>query len=73
MINLKLIRAFPEQPSPDVEFYVNPLKISSAMIAYFKDADKYQLWVNVDGDSYHVGNFDTHAEALDYLTNIFKE
>lgn len=69
---MKLIRAFPENPKSDVEFFINPEKISSAMIAYFKDADKFQLWVNVDGESYALGKFDTRAEAFDYLTNILR-
>ena len=69
----KFIRVFTEQPSPDVEFYVNPLKISSAMLAYLKDVDKYQLWINVDGDSYHVGTFDSKLAAMDTLSEFFKE
>ena len=69
----KFIRVFPETPNPDCEFYVNPLKISSAMLAYLKDVDKYQLWVNVDGDSYPVGTFDSKFAAIERLTEIIKE
>ena len=70
---MKLIRVFPEQQNSDVEFYVNPEKISTVMLAYLKDVDKYQLWVNVDGDSYHVGTFDTKRAAIERLTEIIKE
>ena len=69
---MKLIRAFPENPKSDVEFFINPQKISTALIAYLKDTDKFLLWVNVDCESYALGNFDTHAEALGYLTNILR-
>ena len=69
----KFIRVFPEQQNSNVEFYVNPLKISSAMIAYLKDTGKYQLWVNVDGDSYPVGTFDSKFAAIERLTEIIKE
>ena len=70
---MKLIRVFPETPNPDCKFYVNPEKISSAMIAYLKDTNKYQLWINVEGDSYHVGTFDTKRAAIERLTEIIKE
>ncbi len=70
---MKLIRVFPETPNPDAEFWINPKKISSVLIQHIKDTDKYQLWVNVGGESYHVDTFSTHSAAIDYLTDIIKE
>ena len=67
---MKLLKVFPEQPKSDVEFFINPNHISSAFIAYCRNIDKFQLWVKVGEDSYHVGTYDSKLAALDKLNSI---
>ena len=74
MINLKLLKGFPEQPiNIYAEFFINPKQIGVALINHVKDTGKFQLWVKVDDDSFHVGTYDTLDDAHNALDNIFKE
>ena len=70
---MKFIRAFPQAPNPDVEFYINPDKISHAMIVHDKDNNQYQLWINIHGDSFHLANFDSKLAAKEKLSEIVNE